>query len=199
MASFTFRVFSGMFSTTRAIDENVHLRSELQHVPKQVKDVCRKRFNKLSIDHQSSSKVRRLGRTAAAKGSCRTHPGSGGDPQTFPPTDVIAAGDCDLYHFKQVYLNAPEGSEKKAKAWQNYQTVMQQRSYIDSCMVLIGEFIFGTAEKALAVMNAAERPAGQPLIDDWSCYHTMVKTLSRICGPLTPYGLKYTVSLANMC
>ncbi|MCL7044549.1 hypothetical protein MKW94_001580, partial [Papaver nudicaule] len=96
-------------------------------------------------------------------------------PDTKPVqmlSNSINQHDTDLIHFWHQYQIAPEGSEKKAKAWQKYQNVMQHRSYVDGSMNLIGEFLFGTAGKASNVMKAV-RPTGQPLVDDWSCYKTM--------------------------
>ncbi|KAI3967687.1 hypothetical protein MKX01_039597 [Papaver californicum] len=87
-----------------------------------------------------------------------------------------------------VYHNATEGSEKKTKAWQRYQNALKQRSY----------FVFGTKEMATNVMKAV-RHAGQSLVDDLSCYKTMVETYEKNCGPFPRYGLKHMRSLANMC
>ncbi|MCL7049068.1 hypothetical protein MKW94_008376, partial [Papaver nudicaule] len=84
----------------------------------------------------------------------------------------IIQRDADLIHFRLEYQNAPEGSEKKTKALQRYQNALQYRSYVDGSMNLIGEFLFGSVEKSSNVMKAV-RPAGQPLVDDWSCYKTM--------------------------
>ncbi|MCL7044124.1 hypothetical protein MKW94_027055, partial [Papaver nudicaule] len=80
--------------------------------------------------------------------------------------------DIDLIHFQQQYQNAPEGSERKTKAWQRYQNIMQYKNYVDGSMDLIGEFLFGTTGNASNVMKAV-RPVGRPLVDDWSCYKTM--------------------------
>ncbi|KAI3917689.1 hypothetical protein MKW98_021451 [Papaver atlanticum] len=106
--------------------------------------------------------------------------------------------DTDLIHFKQQYQNAPEGSEKKTKAWQRYQNVVHDRNYVDGSMDLIGKFLFGTTEMASEVLKAV-RPAGQPVVDDWSCYKTMVEAYKKNCGPFSRYGLKHMRSLANMC
>ncbi|RZC43653.1 hypothetical protein C5167_036591 [Papaver somniferum] len=205
-----FRVFSRVFSTTRAIDENVHLRPELQRLSKQVKvfnkaDV--KRATKGSLIYATNSPaqakntahevfdqkperrkkgnqyvpVRRsstlkyglltgvreiLVRRTMATGSCTgTHPGDGEHNSSLiidhkPYGDLVANCDADLIYFELKYQNSPEGSEEKAKAWQAYQNILQQRRYFDSRMDLVGEFIFGTTEKASSVMKAA-RPAEQ--------------------------------------
>ncbi|MCL7037372.1 hypothetical protein MKW94_020152, partial [Papaver nudicaule] len=70
------------------------------------------------------------------------------------------------------YEYAPEGSEEKTKALQNYQNALQRRRYIAASMDLVGEFLFGTTEKASIVMKAS-RPAGQPVVDDWNRYKAM--------------------------
>ncbi|RZC43628.1 hypothetical protein C5167_036575 [Papaver somniferum] len=218
-----FRVFSRVFSTTRAIDENVHLRPELQRLSKQVKvfnkaDV--KRATKGSLIYATNSPAqakntahevfdqkperRKKGvRRTMATGSCTgTHPGDGEHNSSLiidhkPYGDLVANCDADLIYFELKYQNSPEGSEEKAKAWQAYQNILQQRRYFDSSMDLVGEFIFGTTEKASSVMKAA-RPAEQPLVDDWTCYKTMVGIYAGKCGPLSPYAAKHMFSLANM-
>ncbi|KAI3915314.1 hypothetical protein MKX01_035573 [Papaver californicum] len=114
------------------------------------------------------------------------------------PSNSINQRDTDLIHFWLQYQNAPEGSDKKTKAWKRYQNAMQYTNYVDGSMNIIGEFLFGTAEKASNVMKAV-RPAGQPLVDDWSCYKTMVETYEKHCGPFSRYGFKHMRSLANMC
>ncbi|KAI3950256.1 hypothetical protein MKW98_029444 [Papaver atlanticum] len=55
-------------------------------------------------------------------------------------------------------------------------------------MDVIGEFLFGTTEKALSVMKVV-RPIGQPVL----------KTYVKICGKFSPYGLKHTGSITKMC
>ncbi|KAI3867016.1 hypothetical protein MKW92_004500 [Papaver armeniacum] len=65
-------------------------------------------------------------------------------------------------------------------------------------MDLIGKFLFGTSEMSSKVLKAV-RPAGKPVVDDWSCYKTMVETYEKHCGPISRYGFKHMRSLANMC
>ncbi|KAI3910252.1 hypothetical protein MKW92_041930, partial [Papaver armeniacum] len=70
------------------------------------------------------------------------------------------------------YQKAPEGSEEEIKALQSYHNALQHINYFDGTIDLIGEFLFGTTEKALSVMKAV-RPAGQHVVYDWSRYTRM--------------------------
>ncbi|KAI3918155.1 hypothetical protein MKX01_041475 [Papaver californicum] len=186
----TFRVFSRKFSAARAIVENVRLRPRLQHLSKQGKVL-----NKADV------------RRTMAKGSCvGTHPGNGehnSSPKIKPKpfavsSKCIARCDNDLLYFQLKYQKAPEGSVEETRSLQSYQNALQQRSYVDATMGLIGEFLFGTTEKAFGVMKAV-RPDEQPLIDDCPRYRRMLDAYVKICGPFSLYGLKHTLSIANMC
>ncbi|MFS7927555.1 putative legumain protein [Helianthus anomalus] len=43
------------------------------------------------------------------------------------------------------------------------------------------------------------RGVGRPLVDDWDCLKSMVRTFETHCGSLTLYGMKHTRTFANMC
>ncbi|VAI32873.1 unnamed protein product [Triticum turgidum subsp. durum] len=62
---------------------------------------------------------------------------------------------------------------------------------------LIGGLLFGSEEGAKVL--GAVRPAGQPVVDDWDCLKSVVRTFQQRCGPLTQYGMKHMRSLANLC
>ncbi|KAI3867018.1 hypothetical protein MKW92_004502 [Papaver armeniacum] len=132
-------------------------------------------------------------------GNCEHNSSLKTDREQFAiPSHHIDQRDTDLAYYQHQYQYAPMGSEKKTKAWQRYQNALQQRSYVDDSMDLIGKFLYGSNEMAANVMKAL-RPAGQSLVDDWSCYKTMVETYEKNCGPFSRHGLKHMRSLANMC
>ncbi|XP_026383880.1 vacuolar-processing enzyme-like isoform X1 [Papaver somniferum] len=106
--------------------------------------------------------------------------------------------DIGLAYFQQQYQNDSLGTKLRAEAWRTYQNGLLQRIYIEASMDLIGEFLFGTTEKATTAVEAV-RPAGQPIVDDWNCYQTMVETYEKICGPFSPYGLEDLRALATIC
>ncbi|CAF2153869.1 unnamed protein product, partial [Brassica napus] len=43
------------------------------------------------------------------------------------------------------------------------------------------------------------RTTGQPVVDDWDCYKTLVKSFKNQCGAKMEYDMKYAGALANIC
>ncbi|KAL2548490.1 vacuolar-proCES [Forsythia ovata] len=74
---------------------------------------------------------------------------------------------------------------------------MAHRTHVDSSMKLIGKLLFGI-EKGPEVLKTA-RPAGKPLVDDWSCLKSLVRTFETQCGALSQYGMKHMRAIANIC
>jgi legumain len=72
-----------------------------------------------------------------------------------------------------------------------------RRSRVDSSVDLIGDILLGDSSKKKLLH--IRRPAGQPLVDDWDCLESMVRTFEAHCGPLGQYGMKHTRAFANMC
>lgn len=72
-----------------------------------------------------------------------------------------------------------------------------RRSRVDSSVDLIGDILLGDSSKKKLLH--IRRPAGQPLVDDWDCLKSMVRTFEAHCGPLGQYGMKHTRAFANMC
>ncbi|KAG6505919.1 hypothetical protein ZIOFF_031232 [Zingiber officinale] len=105
--------------------------------------------------------------------------------------------DADLVYFWHKYQRAPLGSSQKHDAHKELLDVMAHRLHIDASVELIGNLLFG-AERGPEVLQMV-RPAGQPLVDDWSCLRSMVRTFERHCGSLSEYGMKHTRSLSNIC
>ncbi|KAF6139693.1 hypothetical protein GIB67_002498 [Kingdonia uniflora] len=105
--------------------------------------------------------------------------------------------DADLIHFWHKFRRAPEGSPKKMKAQKQFLDMMSHRMHIDNSIPLIGKLLFGF-EKGAEVLKSV-RPSGEPLVDDWECLKTMVRTYETQCGSLSQYGMKHMRSLANIC
>ncbi|XP_009337146.1 vacuolar-processing enzyme [Pyrus x bretschneideri] len=114
-----------------------------------------------------------------------------------PSSKAVNQRDADLVHFWHKYRKAPEGSPRKVQAQKEFVEAMSHRMHIDETMKLIGKLLFGI-EKGPEVLNAV-RPAGQPLVDDWDCLKTMVRSFETHCGSLSQYGMKHMRSLANIC
>ncbi|KAL8244748.1 hypothetical protein R6Q59_011006 [Mikania micrantha] len=105
--------------------------------------------------------------------------------------------DADLLHFWHKYRKAPEGSDRKTEAQQKFLDVMSHRMHIDSSIELVGKLLFGL-EKGPEVLNAV-RSAGKPIVDDWTCLKTFVRTFETHCGSLSQYGMKHMRAIANLC
>ncbi|CAB4296700.1 unnamed protein product [Prunus armeniaca] len=120
-----------------------------------------------------------------------------GENSLRPSTKAVNQRDADLVHFWHKYRKAPEGSPRKIQAQKDFVEAMSHRMHMDQTMKLIGKLLFGI-KKGPEVLNAV-RPAGQPLVDDWDCLKTMVRSFETYCGSLSQYGMKHMRSLANIC
>ncbi|OIV96401.1 hypothetical protein TanjilG_09828 [Lupinus angustifolius] len=114
-----------------------------------------------------------------------------------PPSKAVNQRDADLIHFWDKFRKAPQGSPRKAEAERQILEVMSHRMHVDSTVKLIGKLLFGI-EKGTEVISSV-RPAGQPLVDDWNCLKTLVRTFETHCGSLSQYGMKHMRSFANFC
>ncbi|KAM3330601.1 hypothetical protein ACQJBY_027039 [Aegilops geniculata] len=105
--------------------------------------------------------------------------------------------DADLVYFWQKYRKLAESSPEKNDARKQLLEMMGHRSHIDNSVELIGNLLFGSACGPMILK--AVRPAGEPLVDDWSCLKSTVRTFESQCGSLAQYGMKHMRSFANIC
>ncbi|KAH9327082.1 hypothetical protein KI387_007260 [Taxus chinensis] len=110
---------------------------------------------------------------------------------------AINQRDADLLYFWQKYKKSKEGSSEKLDAQEKILEFMTRRMHLDRSVQLVGNLLFGV-EKGPAVLNFVRRP-GEPLVDDWDCLKTMVRTFESHCGSLFQYGMKHMRALANIC
>ncbi|KAM7507562.1 hypothetical protein LguiA_018015 [Lonicera macranthoides] len=110
---------------------------------------------------------------------------------------AINQRDADLLHFWHKYSRAVEGSVRKLEAQKQFAEAMAHRMHLDSSIKLVGKLLFGI-EKGPEVLKMV-RPVGQPLVDDWDCLKTLVRTFEKHCGSLSQYGMKHMRSIANIC
>ncbi|KAL7164539.1 hypothetical protein ACSBR2_040442 [Camellia fascicularis] len=115
----------------------------------------------------------------------------------LPPSKAVNQRDADLLHFWDKFRKAPEGSPRKLEAQKQFVEAMSHRMHIDNSMKMVGKLLFGI-EKGPEVLNTV-RPSGQPLVDDWDCLKTLVRTFETNCGSLSQYGMKHMRSVANIC
>ncbi|XP_052176743.1 vacuolar-processing enzyme-like isoform X2 [Diospyros lotus] len=119
------------------------------------------------------------------------------DDSLKPIPKAVSQHDTVLLHFWHKLHKAPEGSQKKLEAQQQFHNEINQRMRIDQIMMFIAKLLFGS-ENALPMLKNA-RPAGQPMVDDWSCFKTLMRTYEKYCGAMSRYGMSYARAIANMC
>ncbi|KAL2940191.1 Vacuolar-processing enzyme [Bienertia sinuspersici] len=112
-------------------------------------------------------------------------------------SNAVNQRDADLIHFWNKFRKAPEESSKKIEAQKQFMEAMTHRVHVDDSIKLIGRLLFGI-EKGLDVLQTV-RPTGQPLVDDWNCLKTLVRSFEKHCGSLSQYGMKHMRSIANIC
>ncbi|TKY63156.1 Vacuolar-processing enzyme [Spatholobus suberectus] len=112
-------------------------------------------------------------------------------------TRLISQRDAHLLHLRLELQKAPDGSKEKLKAQKELDDEIAQREHVDNVVHLIGDLLF--REENSSTMMLHVRPAGQPLVDDWDCFKTLIKTYESHCGTLSSYGRKYSRAFANMC
>jgi legumain len=113
------------------------------------------------------------------------------------PSTAVNQRDADLIHFWDKFRKAPEGSPRKNEAQKQVLEAMSHRMHVDNSVELIGKLLFGI-EKSPALLNVV-RPSGSPLVDNWDCLKTTVRTFETHCGSLSQYGMKHMRSFANIC
>ncbi|PKU82544.1 vacuolar-processing enzyme [Dendrobium catenatum] len=114
----------------------------------------------------------------------------------FSPS-VVNQRDADLVYYWHKFRNSPEGSSKKLNAQKELLDIMTHRMHVDKSINLIGKLLFGS-KKGIEVLTAV-RQTGQPLVDNWACLKSMVRTFETHCGSLSQYGMKHMRSIANIC
>lgn len=76
------------------------------------------------------------------------------------------------------YSRAPRGSQKKLTAEKQLRDAIKHRAHIDESMMSIAKILFRSANGLMTLETV--RPAGQPLVDDWSCFKALVRVYSSI-------------------
>uniref|UniRef100_A0A0E0PSE7 legumain n=1 Tax=Oryza rufipogon TaxID=4529 RepID=A0A0E0PSE7_ORYRU len=124
-------------------------------------------------------------------------PGPGTSTASAVIDDEGRVGGVNQRDAGLVYLWRKYYEEKSVEAWERLLREMERRSRVDSSVDLIGDILLGDSSKKKLLH--IRRPAGQPLVDDWDCLKSMVRTFEAHCGPLGQYGMKHTRAFANMC
>nr|GMN69307.1 hypothetical protein TIFTF001_038360 [Ficus carica]GMN69315.1 hypothetical protein TIFTF001_038368 [Ficus carica] len=113
------------------------------------------------------------------------------------PFVSIPQRDADLLHFQHKVRKSAVGTQEYLEAQEKLRTEIAHRQHVDYSINNVGNLLFGFKNSAKVLTSV--RPAGQPLVDDWDCLKTLVRTYEKYCGSLSSYGLKYMRHIANMC
>ncbi|KAK7281549.1 hypothetical protein RIF29_09642 [Crotalaria pallida] len=117
-------------------------------------------------------------------------------PSTTPSTRVNQQ-DVRLLFLRLKLEKALNSSKEKIEAQKELAAEIAHREYVDKNVQLIGKLLFGKEKSSIMMANV--RPTGQPLVDDWDCFKTIMKTYESNCGTLSTYGKKNSRAFANMC
>ncbi|KAL9230371.1 hypothetical protein vseg_005733 [Gypsophila vaccaria] len=120
---------------------------------------------------------------------------SGSDHPTSISSSSVEQHEADILYLRRKVLKA-EG-EIKAKAQKELDDALSHRKQVDFHFKSIGKALFG-AENGHQTIKTV-RSSGQPIVDDWDCFKSMVETYKSYCGPLSTYGKKHMRAFANVC
>ncbi|CAN8258691.1 unnamed protein product [Cochlearia groenlandica] len=112
-------------------------------------------------------------------------------------SSVVNTRDIPLLYLQRKIQKAPMGSLERQEAEKKLLQEMNHRKQIDQRIIEI----LRISVKQTNVLNllTSTRTTGQPLVDDWDCFKTLVNSFKIQCGATMDYGLKYTGALANLC
>ncbi|KAL1197726.1 Vacuolar-processing enzyme delta-isozyme [Cardamine amara subsp. amara] len=110
---------------------------------------------------------------------------------------LVNPRDIPLLYLQRKIQKAPLESPERKEAEKKLFDEMNHRKHIDYSIV---EILRLSLKKTNVLdLLTSTRTTGQPLVDDWDCFKTLVKSFENYCGATVEYGLKYTGALANVC
>ncbi|VVA99023.1 unnamed protein product [Arabis nemorensis] len=115
----------------------------------------------------------------------------------FSNSNLVNPRDIPLLYLQRKIQKAPMESPERQEAQKKLFEKMNHRKQIDQSIIEI----LRLSVKQTNVVNllTSTRTSGQPLVDDWDCFKTLVNSFKNHCGATMDYGLKYTGALANVC
>ncbi|PON87664.1 Peptidase C13, legumain [Trema orientale] len=117
---------------------------------------------------------------------------------TTSASNIVPQRDAGLVHLQHKIRKISDvSSQEYIQAQKELRDRISHREHVDYSINHIGNLLFGFKNGSKILKNV--RSAGQPLVDDWDCLKTFVKTYEKYCGSLSTYGLKYTREVANIC
>ncbi|CAN7074277.1 unnamed protein product [Brassica oleracea var. botrytis] len=109
----------------------------------------------------------------------------------------VDARDIPLLYLETEIQNAPVGSPQRPEAQKNLLEEINHRKQIDQNIIEI--LRLSLKQTDVLDLLTSTRTTGQPVVDDWDCYKTLVKSFKNQCGAKMEYDMKYAGALANIC
>ncbi|ESQ47863.1 hypothetical protein EUTSA_v10020662mg [Eutrema salsugineum] len=119
---------------------------------------------------------------------------------TSPPisnSSFVNTRDIPLLYLHRKIQKYPLESPERQEAQKKLFDEMNHRKQIDQSIIEI--LRLSLKQTNVLHLLTSTRTAGQPLVDDWDCFKTMVNSFKNYCGAKIDYGLKYSGALANIC
>ncbi|CAF2077473.1 unnamed protein product, partial [Brassica napus] len=88
-------------------------------------------------------------------------------------------------------------SRRRQEAQKNLLEEINHRKQIDQNIIEI--LRLSLKQTDVLDLLTSTRTTGQPVVDDWDCYKTLVKSFKNQCGAKMEYDMKYAGALANIC
>ncbi|CAN6803577.1 unnamed protein product, partial [Brassica oleracea] len=88
-------------------------------------------------------------------------------------------------------------SRRRQEAQKNLLEEINHRKQIDQNIIEI--LRLSLKQTDVLDLLTSTRTTGKPVVDDWDCYKTLVKSFKNQCGAKMEYDMKYAGALANIC
>ncbi|CAF2153862.1 unnamed protein product [Brassica napus] len=112
--------------------------------------------------------------------------------------DKNRSRDIPLLYLETKIQNAPVGSPQRQEAQKNLlEEINHRKKKIDQNIIEI--LRLSLKKNDVLDLLTSTRTTGQPVVDDWDCYKTLVKSFKNQCGAKMEYDMKYAGALANIC
>ncbi|CAN6925378.1 unnamed protein product [Brassica oleracea var. botrytis] len=88
-------------------------------------------------------------------------------------------------------------SRRRQEAQKNLLEEINHRKQIDQNIIEI--LRLSLKQTDVLDLLTSTRTTGKPVVDDWDCYKTLVKSFKNQCGAKMEYDMKYAGAFANIC
>ncbi|CAN7074276.1 unnamed protein product [Brassica oleracea var. botrytis] len=116
--------------------------------------------------------------------------------QNTKTTGIRSIDFSEIIFISQIQ-NAPVGSPQRQEAQKNLLKEINHRKQIYQNIIEI--LRLSLKQTDVLDLLTSTRTTGQPVVDDWDCYKTLVKSFKNQCGAKMEYDIKYAGALANIC